>query len=345
MEKKDLLKEVVEHIDIKTYDSTELINAMRKMSFTSRDAARAADILMMMCAEKECTNILTLAGSTSAAGCMQVYVDMVRNKMIDVVVSTGASIIDMDLFEALGFKHYIGEKENVIPDTTLRELYIDRIYDTYIDEEELQACDHATYELANMLEARPYSSREFIWELGKWLHNGRAVKKNSLIQTCYECGVPIFCPAFSDSSAGFGIGKHQWERRKEGKPYLSIDSVCDFVELTEIKMQTPESGLFMVGGGTPKNFAQDTVVCAEILGYDVPMHKYAIQITVADVRDGACSSSTLLEAGSWGKVSEKLQQMVYAEGTTVIPAIASYVYHNGPWKEREYKNWQKIFQK
>ena len=334
MEKKDLLKETVKHIDIKKYNSTDIIDAMRSMSFTSRDTARATDIFMKMVAEKDCTNILTIAGSTSAAGCMQVYVDMVRNKMVDVVVSTGASIIDMDLFEALGFKHYIGTKENVIPDTKLRELYIDRIYDTFIDEEELQACDNATYELANMLEARPYSSREFIYELGKWLHNGRSVKKDSLIQTCYECGVPIFVPAFSDCSAGFGIGKHQWERSNAGKPYLSIDSVRDFV---------PESGLFMVGGGTPKNFAQDTVVCAEILGHEVPMHKYAIQITVADVRDGACSSSTLLEAGSWGKVSEELQQMVYAEGTTVIPLIASYVYHNGAWKDREYKNWQKIF--
>ena len=345
MEKKDLLKETIKHIDIKKYDSTELIDAMRGMSFTSRDTARAADILTMMCKEHECTNILTLAGSTSAAGCMQVYVDMVRNKMIDVVVSTGASIIDMDLFEALGFKHYVGTKENVIPDTVLRELYIDRIYDTFIDEEELQACDNATYELSNMLYPRPYSSREFLYELGKWLHNGRAVKKDSLIQTCYECGVPIFCPAFSDSSAGFGIGKHQWERSNKGEKYLSIDSVCDFVELTRIKMAAPQTGLFMVGGGTPKNFAQDTVVCAEILGHEVPMHKYAIQITVADVRDGACSSSTLLEAGSWGKVSEELQQMVYAEGTTVIPAIASYVYHNGAWKDREYKNWQKIFEK
>ena len=145
LEKKDLLKNVVKHIDIKKYDSTEIIDAMRNMSFTSRDTARAADIYMMMVKEKNCTNILTLAGSTSAAGCMQVYVDMVRNKMIDVVVSTGASVIDMDLFEALGFKHYIGEKENVVPDTKLRELYIDRIYDTYIEEEQLQVFDHATY--------------------------------------------------------------------------------------------------------------------------------------------------------------------------------------------------------
>src|SRR5574344_367370 len=125
MEKKDLLQKTVKHIDIKSYDSTTLIDAMRDMSFTSRDTARAADIYMMMVGEKSGTNILTIAGSTSAAGCMQVYVDMVKNKMIDVVVSTGASIVDMDLFEALGFKHYIGTKENVVPDTTLRDLYID----------------------------------------------------------------------------------------------------------------------------------------------------------------------------------------------------------------------------
>ena len=163
-------------------------------------------------------------------------------------------------------------RDRDVPDMQLRELYIDRIYDTFIDEEELQACDHTTFEIANSLEPRPYSSREFIWEIGKWLHEGHAVKKDSLIQTCYECGVPIFCPAFSDCSAGFGIGKHQWEHPDK---HVSIDSVKDFIELTQIKIKAGTTGLFMVGGGTPKNFAQDTVVCAEILGFDVPMHKYA----------------------------------------------------------------------
>jgi len=110
-----------------------------------------------------------------------------------------------------------------------------------------------------------------------------------------------------------------------------------------IKIKAGASGLLMIGGGVPKNFAQDTVVCAEILGKDVPMHKYAIQITVADVRDGACSSSTLKEASSWGKVDSTCEQMVYAEATTVLPLLASYAYHKGNWKKR--KKWQlaKIF--
>lgn len=339
MKKSDLLKETIEHIDIKKIDSTQLIDAMRKMSFTSRDVASATDIYMDMLKDKECTNILTIAGSTSAAGCMQVYVDLIKNKMIDAVVSTGASIIDMDFFEAIGFKHYKGSTE--IPDTQLRDLYIDRIYDTYIDEEELQKCDETIEIIANSLEPRPYSSREFLYETGKWLVEN-SVKKDSLIQTAYECGVPIFCPAFSDCSAGFGLVRHQWKRPDN---HLTIDSVKDFMELTKIKMNAPTSGLLMIGGGVPKNFAQDTVVCAEILGHEVPMHKYAIQITVADVRDGACSSSTLKEAGSWGKVDASGEQMVYAEATTVIPLIASYAYHSGVWKYREYKNWGEFLNK
>jgi deoxyhypusine synthase len=224
----------------------------------------------------------------------------------------------------------------------LRGNYIDRIYDTYIDEEELQMCDSTIKKIADSLEPRPYSSREFIHEIGKWL-SLNSVKKNSLIQTAFEHNVPIFVPAFSDCSAGFGLVMHQVERMKEGKPYLSIDSVADFRELTEVKMSAKSSGLFMIGGGVPKNFAQDTVVCAECLGFDVPMHKYAVQITVADVRDGACSSSTLKEANSWGKVDTAHEQMVYAEATTVVPLIISYAYHKGDWKKREAKNHSLLF--
>ena len=339
MEKKDLLNQTIEHIDIKSFDSEPIINSMRKMSFTSRDTATAADILQRMINDKDCSIWLTLAGSTSAGGCMQVYVDMVKNNMIDAIVATGASIVDMDFFEALGFRHYRGTP--YIDDSMLRNNYIDRIYDTYIDEEELQNCDSTIKIIADSLEPRPYSSREFIREMGRYLVD-HSVKKDSLVQACFEHDVPIFCPAFSDSSAGFGLVKHQVEH--PGK-YVSIDSVRDFYELTQIKMAAKSTGLFMIGGGVPKNFAQDTVICAEILGQDVPMHKYAVQITVADVRDGACSSSTLKEASSWGKVDTVYEQMVYAEATSVLPLIISYAYHRGDWKNRTKYRWGKIFDK
>ena len=337
MSKKQFLKETVRHIDIKKINSVPIIDSMRHMYFSSRDTARAADVFNMMLSDKDCTVILTLAGSTSAGGCMQVYVDMVKNNMVDAIVATGASIVDMDFFEAIGFRHYIGTP--FVDDRKLRSLYIDRIYDTFINEEELQVCDNTIKKIADSLKPRPYSSREFIAEMGKYLVKN-SKKKDSLVQAAYENNVPIFCPAFSDSSAGFGLVLHQAENPKN---HVSIDSVRDFYELTRIKMKAPTSGLFMIGGGGPKNFAQDTVVCAEVLGKEVPMHKYAVQITVADARDGACSSSTLKEASSWGKVDTTYEQMVFAEATTVLPLIVSNAYHKGAWKKRKKREWAKIF--
>ena len=338
MDKSDFLQDHVKHIDVTSFDSTGIIEGMRDMSFTARDTARAADILELMIADDECTVILCIAGSTSAAGCMKIYSDMVKYDMVDAIVATGATIVDMDFFEALGFKHYRGSPH--VDDGKLRELYIDRIYDTFIDEEQLQVCDNTIREIADSLTPRAYSSREFIREMGKYLTEN-AEKPDSLVQTAYEQDVPIFCPAFSDSSAGFGLVKHQDENRKS---HVSIDSVKDFRELTQIKMKSPVSGLFMIGGGVPKNFAQDTVICAEVLGKEVDMHKYAVQITVADARDGACSSSTLKEASSWGKVDTAYEQMVYAEATSVLPLIVSYVYHLRSWEGREPRRWSRIFE-
>ncbi len=335
--KKSFLNKPVEHIDITSFDSRKIIDGMKKMSFTSRDTANAAKIFNEMLSDDKCSIFLTLAGSTSAAGCMQLYSDLVKYNMVDAIVATGASIIDMDFFEALGFKHYQGSQFQ--DDKELRNNYIDRIYDTYIDEEELQACDKAICDVANSLTPKTYTSREFIKELGKFLKNN-AKKKGSLIETAFKNNVPIFCPAFTDSSAGFGLVMHQEQNPKN---HITIDSIREFRELTEIKLQSKDSGLLMIGGGVPKNFVQDTVVCAELLGKKVDMHKYAIQITVADTRDGACSSSTLKEASSWGKVDITKEQMVFAEATSVMPLIASDAYHREKWKNRKRRNFSNLF--
>jgi len=335
--KKNFLKKPVEHIDITSFDTRDIISSMEKMSFVSRETANAANIYHEMLKDKDCTIFLTLAGSTSAAGCMHIYRDMIKYNMVDAIVATGASIIDMDFFEALGFKHYQGSQFQ--DDNELRKNYIDRIYDTYIDENELQKCDKTICEIADKLEVKSYTSREFIVEIGKYLKKN-SKKKDSLIETAYDNNVPIFCPAFTDSSAGFGLVMHQ---EKNPEKHITIDAIREFRELTEIKIQSKGSGLFMIGGGVPKNFIQDTVICAELLGKDVDMHKYAIQITVADSRDGACSSSTLKEASSWGKVNTTKEQMVFAEATSVLPLVISDAYHRGEWKKRSKKNFSKLF--
>ena len=332
-QKKSLLSRPVEHIDISNFDARPIIDAMGKMSFTSRDLARGTEIFDEMVRDKDCTIILTIAGSTSAGGCMRIYRDLVDNHMVDAVVATGASIVDMDFFEALGFRHYQGTAD--ADDNRLRELGIDRIYDTYIDEDELKICDRTISGIAGSLEPGPYSSRAFIREMGRWLKKN-AKQHGSLVETAFDKDVPIFCPAFTDSSAGFGLVMHQHRQKAD---HVTIDSVADFRELTEIKMHAGTTGLLMIGGGVPKNFTQDIVVAAELLGRDVPMHKYAVQISVADPRDGACSSSTLREASSWGKVDQGREQMIFGEATSLLPLLASDVYHRDNWRERSARRW------
>ena len=338
--KKDYLKEVIEHIDIKKHNVVALVDAMENMAFSARDLNRAARIYDMMLKDTGCGIILTLAGSLFSAGLKKVVFDLVNNNMIDAIVSTGAIMVDQDFFEALGFKHYKGTPYNN-NDNELRDLAIDRIYDTYIDEDELRVCDETTEKIWNSLEPKPYSSRELIYEMGKYLdENGGPKVDDSVIYTAYKKNVPIFVPAFSDCSAGFGFVVHQ---TKNPDKHVSIDSAKDFLELTKIKQASKETGIFMIGGGVPKNFTQDIVVAADILDGEASMHKYAIQVTVADVRDGALSSSTLKEASSWGKVETTYEQMVYSEATVAVPLIAGYAYHKGSWKNRKGKEFTKLY--
>jgi deoxyhypusine synthase len=298
-----------------------------------------------MLKDKDSTNILCLSGSLVSAGLKQVIIDMILNNMVDVIVSTGANIVDQDFYEALGFNHYIGSP--FVDDNLLRTLHIDRIYDTFIDEDQLRVCDDTITEIANSLPPRPYSSREFVMEMGKYLtDNDRLAKSDSIVLAAYNKKIPIFVPAFSDSSAGFGLIKHQYDKDNNsanGHP-LSIDSAKDFLELTKIKIASKETGILIIGGGVPKNFTQDIVVAADILGHSVPMHKYAVQLTVADERDGALSGSTLKEACSWGKVLNTYEQMVYGEATITFPLLIGYAYHNRSWVTREEKRMNNLFE-
>jgi len=338
--KDELLDTEIIHTDITSFDARPIIKSYEGMAFQAGNLAGAASIYDRMLADPDCSVILCLSGSLFSAGLKKIVRDLVRYNMVDAIVSTGAIMVDQDFFEALGFRHYRGT--SFVDDEILRRKMIDRIYDTFIDEEELRSCDMTIAEIADGLQPGPYSSQEFIREMGRYLEE-RGKDHDSVVLECYRKDVPIFVPAFSDCSAGFGLVYHQYMRGSSDK--ISIDSVKDFLDLTRIKIAARETGLVMIGGGVPKNFAQDLTVAAEILGADVNMHKYAIQITVADERDGGLSGSTLKEAHSWGKVDHAHEQMVFSEATLAFPLIASYVYHNGSWKAREPKNYTKFLEK
>lgn len=335
--KEQLFKKEVQHISIKSFNTIPIIEQFEKMAFQAKNLARASAIYDEMLSDKSCTIILCLAGSLFSAGLKKVVYDMINSNMLDVIVSTGAIIVDQDFFEALGFKHYQGI--HLIDDNMLMEKGIDRIYDTFIDEEEMRICDMTVKDIADKLTPGSYSSREFIKIMGAYLEE-KNKNHNSVVKAAYQKGIPIFVPAFSDCSAGFGLVYHQW--KKEGSSRVTIDSVKDFLELTRLKIASKDTGLLMIGGGVPKNFAQDVTVAADVLGEKVAMHKYAVQITVADERDGGLSGSTLKEAHSWGKVDKGYEQIVFSEATLTFPLLASYAYHKGSWKKRSRRDFNKL---
>jgi deoxyhypusine synthase len=334
--KQDYLRETVEHIDPLSFNAVPVIEQMGKMSFQARNLARACRIVDRMLTE-DLTVILVIAGCTISAGLKRCLLTLLKENVTDIIVSTGATMVDMDLLEALGFKHYIGSPQ--VDDEELRQLHVDRIYDTFIDEDELRIVDEVTYTIANALPPRPHSSREIMAELGRYLLE-RELGHESLLRTAYEKEIPIFTPAFSDCSAGFGFVKHQIENPSL---HCTHDSVADFRELTTLKILQGDTAVIILGGGVPKNFTADIIVCAEVLGHDVAMHKYAVQLSVADERDGALSGSTLKEAHSWGKIDDIAEQMVFTEFSLALPTLVSYVHHHGLWKARRERRLQRKF--
>ena len=249
MERQELLSKPVEHIDIKSFDARPIIKAYAKMAFQARNLAAAADIYNRMLSDNDCKIILTLAGSLFSAGLKNIVIDMIENNMIDAIVSTGAIIVDQDFFEALGFKHYFGSPS--ADDMVLCEQSIDRIYDTFIDENQLRVCDMTIAEIADELTPRPYSSREFVFAMGRYLEGKGSDAERSVVYTAYKNGIPIFIPAFSDCSAGFGLLYHQYQNKTK---HVTIDSVCDFRELTEIKLACRDTGLVIGRWRCPKKF-------------------------------------------------------------------------------------------
>src|SRR4051794_23988780 len=187
--KKNYLNQTIQHFDITEQNVVPLVEAMQHMAYSARDLHRAADIYDKMLKDKECGVILCLAGSLISAGLKKIFVDMIRNNMVDAIVSTGANMVDQDFFEALGFKHYIADEQlkSGMYDGELRDAAIDRIYDTLISEDELRICDETTQKIFDSIEPGAYSSRFFLHEFGRWLdENGGPKTPDSIIYEAYK---------------------------------------------------------------------------------------------------------------------------------------------------------------
>jgi deoxyhypusine synthase len=295
----------------------DLVRAYSGMSIQARNVGRCYEVLeAMMKDEDRPTVFLGLAGPLIAGGLRQVIREMVEHRLVDVVVSTGA-IMYQDIYQARGYQHFAGSIE--ADDTALRDLLIDRIYDTYIDEIGVGKTDSWLGLIADELEPGPWSSRQYMNEVADRLED-----TNSIVATCRKHGVPIFVPAINDSSIGIGLTEHHHRCVRYDKPGIQIDSIQDNYELTQIIVKSPATAAIYIAGGVPKNYINDSVVMSYIFNREDHGHRYALQTTTAVVSDGGLSSSTLDEAQSWGKLTKTASRaMAWVEPTVSLPLLVT----------------------
>jgi deoxyhypusine synthase len=298
---------------------SQLLDAYRDASFQARALGNCAAVFQAMLRDPDRPTILLgLAGSLIAAGMRQIITDLIERNMVDVVVSTGA-IISQDLYQARGGRHYHGRADT--DDKELRDLYIDRLYDTFIDEEKYWKTDLAVSQFADSHAGKTLSSRSFLALLAE-----KAKKDSgSILGACARNGVPLFVPALNDSSIGIGLTEHYHRMRKSGREPMTISSIRDNYELTQIVVQSPATAALYVSGGVPKNYINDSIVMSYIFGIDTGGHRYALQITTDAPHWGGLGGSTLSEATSWGKVSKKAShEMAFVETSVALPLLYGY---------------------
>lgn len=302
--------------------AADLVDRMADMSIQARNLGTCARILGRMMEDPDRPTVfLGLAGPLIAAGLRRVIRDLVVTGAVDAVVSTGA-ILYQDLYQARGYRHYRGTPR--ADDAALRDLHIDRIYDTYVDEEKFWETDMWCGHMADALPPGEYSSRQFMAELGKRLDD-----PESIVYQCARLGVPMFVPALADSSIGIGLTEHYHRCVRENKPGVVIHAIQDAYELTQFVVQSRKTAAIYVAGGVPKNFINDSVVAGYIFGVERG-HDYAIQITTANTWDGGLSGSTLGEAQSWGKIKKEADfAMAQVEPSVSLPLLTAYLFGKG----------------
>ncbi len=329
VEKKNILNTRVSPVDFQDIENVaDLVESFRSSSIQARNVGLCANVFKKMLTDEERPTImLGLAGPLIAGGLRKVIRDMVFHDMVDVIVSTGA-VLYQDFYAAHGGGHYYGSPQ--ANDKHLRELYINRIYDTYVDEELFADYDTLIGKFAGTLEPRGYSSREFLSRLSETIDD-----EESILGTARKKGIPVFCPAMNDSSIGIGLTEHYYISKKEGRTPITIDSIRDNYEITQIVTQSKRTSAFYVAGGVPKNYINDSIVMAYIFGRDTGGHKYALQMTTDAPHWGGLSGSTLAEAQSWGKVNKEANHaMAFVEPSVSLPLIYGYAYQKGFHKDR-----------
>ncbi len=316
MKRENLLHKATEPITVTPKMTTdELLARMENISFQGRQIARAAKIWEHALRTGSFI-MMGFAGAMTAGGMARLVGQLIEKGYIDCLVSTGANLFH-DIYETLGHHHYVGSPD--ADDEQLLRHKIDRIYDTYADENKFEKIDRWIGKWADgALEDRPYTTREFLYELGREVNRCKKTEYNGILSAAAQYGVPIYCPAIGDSSIGIGLAG--------AEKHVLFDVVADVRETAELIIGK-ETMVLYCGGGTPKNFIQQTEVTARILDQEVTGHKYAVQFITDAPHWGGLSGCTFEEAVSWGKVNPAGDKVtVFCDATIALPIVVSAIF-------------------
>src|SRR5713101_5090773 len=295
--------------------ASEILTRMQGTAFQGKQLGLAFEVWKKMLGDR-CTIMMGMSGAMVPAGMRRLVVRMIENRLIDCLVSTGANFFH-DLHETKGNYHYQGSHR--MDDVLLAENLVDRMYDVLADEEKFREHDQWIGRFAGLLDqTRPYTTREFLYLLGLELAKG--AKEDGIVSAAAKAGIPLYCPAVADSSIGIGIATNRYA----GKNRFTFDVIGDVVETARIVAQSKNTGVIYFGGGTPKNFVQQTEVTAIIMNSGVTGHKYAMQVVTDAPHWGGLSGCTFEEAQSWGKISKDASMVTcHCDSTIAMPILIS----------------------
>jgi deoxyhypusine synthase len=321
MHKHELLARPTRPLAIDNRKSTAaLLEKMQGISFQGRNLATAYQVWKKMLGDRVMI-MMGMAGAMVPAGMRRLVVYLIKNRLIDCLASTGANFFH-DMHESLGRRHF--QCSPNVDDVALQKNLIDRMYDTLADEEEFRELDEMVGRFAATLDqSRPYTTREFLYLLGKEI--SRRAKEDGIVTAAYKAGIPLYCPAVADSSIGIGIA----ENRHLGKNQFNFDVIGDVLETAHLAADSPTTGVIYFGGGTPKNFLQQSEVTATFIRKSTEGHKYALQVVTDAPHWGGLSGCTLEEAQSWGKIAHDASMVtVHCDSTIAMPLLVTALSEN-----------------
>ena len=309
----------------------DLVRAMGKTAFTGRQVGDAADVLEAMAKDKDCFVVMTLSGALTVGKMGLIICDLIDSGVVNAIVSTGA-LMAHGLVEAAGLKHY--RYDDRVGDKTLFEQGYNRVYDSLEPEINLEHVEDIVEETLNGWDAaQPVSS----WELNRAIgeHLAGHYDERGVLLSAYKKDVPIFIPAFTDSEYGLDLGLNNLQRKKDGKAELRFDPYLDLERFTQTMAGNERIGIFTLGGGVPRNWAQQFGVYADLrtrrLLDEFPFirYRYGVRICPEPVHWGGLSGSSYSEAVSWGKFVPPEEGGRLAEcfldATVGLPLVAAAV--------------------